>query len=102
LVDVLRGLKTRLKNEQIARGAELTESEIVPLLRSEAKRRKESAAAFTDAGRSELAEKELKELEIISQFLPAEVPKDQVLATAKELIAESGSITRPRKQLISM
>lgn len=100
LVDVLRGLKTRLKNEQIATGAELSESQVVTLLRSEVKRRKESATVFTEAGRQELADKELKELEIISQFLPAEVPKEQVLATAKELIASEGFTVKDRGRLI--
>ena len=48
-VDTLRGLKTRLQNEKIAKAKELNEADIVVLIRNEVKRRKEAAEILTAA-----------------------------------------------------
>ena len=57
-VETLRALKTRIQNEQISKGSELTEADVLALVQSEAKRRKEAALAFRDGGRTEAADKE--------------------------------------------
>lgn len=88
--DVLRGLKTRLQNEKIAKMKDLSEAESVALVRSEVKRRKEAAAAFRNGGREELALKEEQEAEVLSRYLPAQISEDQVIALADQIIAESG------------
>ena len=54
-VETLRALKTRIQNEQISKGSELTEADVLLLVQSEAKRRKEAAQAFRDGGRDEAA-----------------------------------------------
>lgn len=92
--DTLRGLKTRIQNEQIAQGHELSEEEIVALVSSEVKRRKEAAAAFTEGGRPELAEKELAESKILQKYLPAQVDEAQLKQEVEALVKESGWSTK--------
>jgi uncharacterized protein len=77
-VDTLRGLKTRITNDQIAKGSDLTEAEILALVQSEAKRRKEAAQAFRDGGRTEQADKEEAELKVLAQFLPEQVSEEEI------------------------
>lgn len=88
-VDTLRGLKTRVQNEQIAKIRELKEEEMAALVRSELKRRQEAAKAFTDGSRRELAEKELAEASVLEKFLPPQMPPEEIGALADKLIAEN-------------
>ena len=88
-VDTLRGLKTRVQNEQIAKIRELKEEEMAALVRSELKRRQEAAKAFTDGSRLELAEKELAEASVLEKFLPPQMPPEEIGALADKLIAEN-------------
>lgn len=92
-VDTLRMLKTRIQNEQIAKGKQLEESDLVALVRSEVKRRKEAAASFTDGNRPELAAKELAELEILSKYLP-EGPSEAAITAAIDEMLAGGEFTQ--------
>ena len=65
----------------------INEEEIIKVLRSEAKKRKESIETFQKAGRTDLTEKEEKELKIIENYLPAEMSDEQLTAKLKEVIA---------------
>lgn len=88
--DTLRALKTRIQNEQISKGSELSEPELLVLVQSEAKRRKEAATAFRDAGRTEQADKEESEYKILSVFLPEQVGEEEIEKVIDAKIAESG------------
>ncbi len=85
--DTLRALKTRIQNDQIAKGSELTEADVLLLVQSEAKRRKEAATAFRDGGRQEQADKEEAELKILEQFLPEQVSEEEITKVIDEKIA---------------
>jgi uncharacterized protein YqeY len=61
------------------------------ILRRERKRRLESAAAFRDAGRVELAEGEEAEAAVIQAYLPAELGDDELRALVAEAVAETGA-----------
>lgn len=89
-VDTLRGLKTRITNEQITKGGPLTSDEILALVKSEFKRRTEAAKAFTEGGRTEAAAKELAEGQILAQFLPAQVSEEEIVNTIEQKIAAEG------------
>lgn len=91
--DTLRGLKTRITNEQIAKGGELTSDEILALVKSEAKRRKEAAEAFTAGDRPEAAAKEVAELEILSEFLPEQLSEEKISVIIDEQITANGWTT---------
>ncbi|WP_035129848.1 GatB/YqeY domain-containing protein [Conexibacter woesei] len=63
------------------------------ILRRERKRRLESAAAFRDAGRAELAEGEESEAAVIQGYLPAELGDEELRAIVADAIAETGATT---------
>jgi uncharacterized protein YqeY len=61
------------------------------VLRRERKRRLESASAFRDAGRDELADSEEAEARLIEGYLPAEMPEGELRGIVREAIAETGA-----------
>ena len=85
LVTTLRMAIGALKNEKVAGkvARELTEADEVAVLQREVRTRKDSAQAYTEADRPELAEKELAEAEVIGRYLPAmlsEAELDEIVA----------------------
>lgn len=100
-VETLRGLKTRVQNEKIAKGKELTEEDLTALVRSEVKRRKEAAEAFKQGNRSELSEKELSEAVILEKYLPPQLSAEQLAEMADKVIAEGGFTTKEFGQAMS-
>ncbi|MDR3642034.1 MAG: GatB/YqeY domain-containing protein [Candidatus Doudnabacteria bacterium] len=92
-VDTLRGLKVRLQNEKIAKsgaaGSDLTENEIIPLIKSEIKRRKEAAESFASGDRPEMAKKELAEAAILQKYLPEQMSQDQLAVLIDEVIGKN-------------
>ncbi|MCX6797052.1 MAG: GatB/YqeY domain-containing protein [Candidatus Doudnabacteria bacterium] len=89
LVDTLRGLKTRIQNEKIAKMKDLGESEILALVKSEVKKRKEAAESYGIGGRAELQGKELKEAAILEKFLPPQMQESELKALVEKVIAEN-------------
>lgn len=92
-ISALRMIKASLKNKEIDKRAPLTGDEIIAVLSSMAKQRRESIEQFTAGGRIELAEKERKELEIIQTYLPAQLSPQEIdtiiIAAIKESNASS-------------
>lgn len=88
MVGTLRGLKARVQNEQIAKTRALEEAEILALIRSEIKRRKEAAELFMSGGRTELAQKETLEAEILEKYLPPQMSEAAIIQLIDELIAQ--------------
>ncbi|MFG1906600.1 GatB/YqeY domain-containing protein [Kribbella sp. NPDC048928] len=70
---------------------ELSDTEIVDVLSSEAKKRRESVVAYRDAGRTELAEKEQAEADILAEYLPEQLTEDEIKALVTEAIASTGA-----------
>lgn len=76
--------------EKSGKGGEVDENVVHDILKSMAKKRRESIEAYEGAGRDELAQIEREELAVIESYLPAQMSEDQVRAIAKEVIAEQG------------
>lgn len=89
-VETLRGLTSDLKYRRIQAGAELTEADVVSVLRSAAKRRRESVEAFRRGQRSDLADREEAELTIIEAYLPAELSDDDLDHIIRQAAADAG------------
>ncbi len=81
----LRLLIAAFENARIEKGKDLQKEDEVKILSSEAKKRKESIEAYQKAGRKELADKEKQELQIIKEYLPEQMSKEEVLQFIKEL-----------------
>ncbi|MGZ0149335.1 GatB/YqeY domain-containing protein [Kribbella sp. WER1] len=70
---------------------ELSDAEIVDVLSSEAKKRRESVTAYRDAGRAELADKEQAEADILAEYLPEQLTEDEIKTLVTETIAVTGA-----------
>jgi uncharacterized protein YqeY len=90
-VSILRMIKSSIKNQEIDKKSSLDEKEISAIFRSFVKRAKESIEQYTNAGRSELAEKEERELAIIQDYLPKQLDKEGARKMIKELVVETGA-----------
>ncbi|MFA6254991.1 MAG: GatB/YqeY domain-containing protein [Patescibacteria group bacterium] len=89
---VLRQIKTAITNAEIAKNREpLTEEEIIKLLRSEIKKRKEAAVLYQQGGRAELATKEENEINIVNKYLPPELSEEELNKKIDEVIAKIGA-----------
>lgn len=93
LVMTLRMAIGALKNEKVAGkvARELSEAEEVAVLQREVRSRKDSAQAYTDANRPELAAKELAEAEVIGRYLPAMLSDDDLDVIVAEEVASAGA-----------
>lgn len=86
-VATLRLVKTKMLEFVTAKNAKpLDEAAEMQILKKMATERKESIKIYEDAGRTELAEKEKVELDIISEFLPKETTDEEINAKIDELI----------------
>ena len=68
----------------------ISDKEILSLLQSMIKQRRESSQTYKDAGRPELAEREEQEIEVINQFLPRQMSEDELKTTVESLINDLG------------
>ncbi|MCW2987026.1 MAG: hypothetical protein JWR63_4596 [Conexibacter sp.] len=83
----------RLVLSELQKAAKDGSDDELTVLRRERKRRLESATAFRDAGRVELAEGEEGEAAVIQAYLPAELGDDELRAIVAAAIAETGAST---------
>ena len=92
-VGIIRMLQAAIQNEHIAKGKdkELTDEDIMAVLRKEAKKRHESADVFAGAGRKDLSDKEEKELALIKTYLPPELSEQEVEAIVSEVVSSGQS-----------
>lgn len=83
----LRMAISNLKNARIAKGADLVDDDVILELSKDAKRHKESIAAFESAGRAELAQKEKAELDVLAKYLPAQISETEIKRVVDEAIS---------------
>ncbi|MCB0077134.1 MAG: GatB/YqeY domain-containing protein [Anaerolineales bacterium] len=89
--DTIRLLMTTLKNAEIEKGEALTAPEWQAQLQKQAKQRRDSIAAYDEAGRSDLADGERAELAIIESYLPEMMSDDEIGAAVDAQIAAVGA-----------
>lgn len=90
-VEVLlyRMLKSAIKNREIEVGRELLDEDVINLLEREAKQRRDSINQFKMGGRSDLVQKEEKELTIIESFLPEKLSESEIREFVRKKINET-------------
>lgn len=88
----LRMVLTAITNAEVAgkQARELSDDDVVAVVASEAKKRREAATAYDDAGRPELAAKERAEATILAEYLPEPLTDAEISALVAETIAELG------------
>ena len=87
----LRLAISELKKEEIDKQIELEDEQVIQILQRMIKQRKDSYSQFSDAGRNELAEKEQKEIDILSEFLPEQLSEEELSSMVLEVIKETGA-----------
>lgn len=90
-VQALRLLVSAVKNKRIELGREPTDEDVVAVLQSEAKRRRDAAEQYEKGGRPELAEKERAELTLIQSYLPEPLSEEEVVRLVDEAIEATGA-----------
>lgn len=89
----LRMALTAVKNEEVAgkQSRTLSDDDVVKVLTREAKKRREAATAFGDAGREEQAQAERDEGGVLEEYLPAQLSDEELTALVADAIAETGA-----------
>ena len=91
-VSTLRLARSTIKNTEIEKGRALTDDEIMEALARESKRRREAIEEYQRAGRMELADKEQRELVILSEYLPEQLGEAEIEKAVVETVAELGAV----------
>ena len=88
----LRMVLSAITNAEVAgkQARELSDDDIIGVLSTEAKKRREAATAFADGGRAESAAKELAERDVLARYLPAAMGAEELGAIVDGALAEGG------------
>lgn len=84
----LRMVLTEVQLAEVESPEPLSDEDVVVLIRKEVKRREEAVEMMREGGRDELVEAEVRELEILRDYLPKMMSEAEITALAKEVIAE--------------
>jgi uncharacterized protein YqeY len=87
----IRMLKSQMKYREIEKGSALDEGDIVSVIGSMIKQRKDSASQYTAGGRPELAEKENAEIAVLEAYLPRQLSDEELQALVRESVAAAGA-----------
>ena len=87
--DILKLVLADIKNEEIALDKELSEEEIIGVLRKREKKSKDSISQFSEIGRDELVERETEQLHVIERYLPTLMSDEEIEKVVKKVITEN-------------
>jgi uncharacterized protein YqeY len=92
-LETLRSAKTAFMQETTAKGAAhtLSEEQTLTILQRMVKQRKDSATIYEEQNRTELAQKELEEIEVLQSYLPKPYTQDELERAIGEIIVRTGS-----------
>ena len=88
---VLRMIKAAIKNKQVEKRKDLSDEEIISVLSTLTKQRRESIDLFSKGGREDLAEKEKQELAVLQLYLPGQLSPEDLDRIIMEAINESSA-----------
>ncbi|TGL90648.1 GatB/YqeY domain-containing protein [Leptospira congkakensis] len=89
VLGTLRLIKAEIQYELTKTGAsELTDTAVMQILKSNFKRRKDTAVEYDKANRPDLSSKEIQEAEVISRYIPKEVSEEEISIAVNDVIVE--------------
>jgi uncharacterized protein YqeY len=88
---VLGMVMSAVKNKEIDKKGDLTDEEVIAVISSEVKKRRDSIMQFEKGGRPELAEQEKEEAKILMEYMPEQMSEEQIRAEVKKAISETGA-----------
>lgn len=84
----LSGIKAKITEAEKANGnIELTNDEVIKVISKAIKQREESAKIYNDAGRADMAAKEIMELNVLTDYMPAQMTEAEIEVAVREIIA---------------
>ena len=97
----LRMVLTAITNAEVAgkEARELSDDDIIGVLSSEGKKRREAATAFADGNRPEMAAKETAEAAVIADYLPAQLSDQEIADLVTSAIAQVGAVGEGMKAM---
>ena len=90
-LSALRMLKAAIMNKGVEKGRDLEDDEVVQVVASLVKERRDSIEQFTNAGRTDLVEKESGEIAVLEHYLPPALTAVEIETAVKAAIAETGA-----------
>lgn len=90
-VSTLRMLKSALKNKEIEKKTALDDADVIQIIQSQIKSRQDSITLYKQGNRTELAEKEQKEIAILKEYLPEQLSEEEIRPKVKEAIQKTGA-----------
>lgn len=97
----LRMVLTAITNAEVAgkEARELSDDDVIGVLSSESKKRREAATAFSEGGRTEMAEKEAAEAAVIADYLPTPLSEQEIADLVTSAIAQTGAAAEGMKAM---
>jgi uncharacterized protein YqeY len=90
-LSALRMLKAAVMNKGVEKGRDLDDAEVLQVVASLVKQRRDSIEQFQSAGRTDLVDKEAGEVKILEEYLPPAASADEIDAAVTAAIAETGA-----------
>ncbi len=90
-VGTIRLLQAALKQKEVDERVTLDDAAVIASVDKLIKQRRDSIAAFTQAGRQDLADKEAAEMQVLQAYLPARLSADDIAAEVRAIVAELGA-----------
>ena len=90
-LDVIRMLKSAIQNEAIAQKKDLSDEEVLGVIKREVKKRNSSIEEYSKYGKTEVIEDLKREIEILSEYLPEELSDDELNQVIDDVIKEIGA-----------
>ncbi|MEE9531498.1 MAG: GatB/YqeY domain-containing protein [Syntrophobacteria bacterium] len=89
----LRLVLTAIKNREKEARSLLEDQEVISVITTQIKQRRESIEQYRQAGRKDLAQREESELQILQGYMPEQVSEEEISNTLDEIIAEVGAVS---------
>ena len=90
-LSALRMVKAAIMNKGVEKGRDLEDAEVVQVITSLVKQRRDSIEQFSKAGRSDLVDKETAEIAVLTEFLPPAATPEEIDIAVAAAIAETGA-----------
>lgn len=91
-LSTLRFLLSEIKNEQIDKQKELTDEDVVAVIRKQVKKLEDAAVLFEKGGRSEMVEDNKTQITILQTYLPAEISDEELQTRIQKIISENKEV----------
>jgi len=90
-LSALRMLKAAIMNKGVEKGRDLDDAEVLHVVSTLVKQRRDSIEQFSNAGRADLVDKETAEITVLEHYLPPAASAEEIDAAVLEAIAETGA-----------